>query len=133
LAFKAQRALLSATVILSFGLGELLRILTVFCRISSAVSSGRAPIAFSTPAQDILDGDRRWSDGKVQTLAQCRVSRFFQWHFTQIDHNILVVRGPGWVLGLMQVLELPAVPLICSLKKPPEHDARSTRIKGYEG
>jgi hypothetical protein len=24
-------------------------------------------------------------------------------------------------------------PLICSLKKPPEHDARSTRLKGYQG
>jgi predicted GIY-YIG superfamily endonuclease len=23
--------------------------------------------------------------------------------------------------------------LICSLKKPPEHDARSTRLQGYEG
>jgi hypothetical protein len=24
-------------------------------------------------------------------------------------------------------------PLICSLKKPPEHDARSTRLQDYEG
>jgi hypothetical protein len=23
-------------------------------------------------------------------------------------------------------------PLICSLKKPPEHDARSTRLQGYD-
>jgi hypothetical protein len=23
-------------------------------------------------------------------------------------------------------------PLICSLKKPPEHDARSTRLQGYK-
>jgi hypothetical protein len=28
----------------------------------------------------------------------------------QIDHNLLLVGGVRWVLGLMEVLELPAVP-----------------------
>jgi hypothetical protein len=41
--------LLSAPVTLSLGRREHLRVLTVSCRISSAVSSGRVPIAFSTP------------------------------------------------------------------------------------
>jgi hypothetical protein len=31
----------------------------------------------------------------------------------------------GWFLS-QQVMEV-----ICSLKKPPEHDARSTRLQGY--
>jgi hypothetical protein len=42
-------------------------------------------------------GGRHWSHIKVQALAQGRASRFFQRHFTQIDHSFLVVLG-CWAL-----------------------------------
>jgi hypothetical protein len=46
LTFKHRRALLSEPVRLFLGWREQLRMLTVSCPISSAVSSGRVPIAF---------------------------------------------------------------------------------------
>jgi hypothetical protein len=92
LAIKARRALLSTPVTGAFEdpdslLSDLFRSLF-----------RQGPYCLLHPTQDILDGDRRWSHSRIQALAQGRVSRFFQWHITQIDRNILVLRRSGPLL-----------------------------------
>jgi hypothetical protein len=63
-------ALLSAIVKLSLGLWEPLRILTVYCQISSAVSSGRAPTAF-TPLRISLTETNAEVTAQFRPVHQC--------------------------------------------------------------
>jgi hypothetical protein len=63
----------------------------------------QGPYCFLRHARDILNGDSRRSHRKFQDLPQGRASRFFQWHFTQVDHSRPTVslswnKAPIWDL-----------------------------------
>jgi hypothetical protein len=68
MAFKAQRALLSAPVRLSLGFLAPFRILILSCQISSAVSFCRAPTAFYTQHRIASIGKGTGATGKFRLL-----------------------------------------------------------------